>query len=119
MIMTILITFGCADRAPCFADEGIPRWSGKRAADLTADDLIDILEFCTSDAGCRGWTDELVKIAETAPATNVFHPEFLRGYPYRWWCQHYDTGRRQYRHEKGVREFHEAIANGEFQGTAP
>lgn len=68
--------------------EGNTGWSGKHASELSAVDLVAILDFCRAEGGRLGWND--AKNSEcNADLDNPFHPELLGGYPHREWAEHY------------------------------
>jgi hypothetical protein len=97
-----LITYGDANTAPQIFDNarGMQPWSGKRADELTANDLLDILEFCENEAWRKGWNDEQQGIARPERAALVFHPDFLRGWPHVYWVGYYEDGRKDWRAER-------------------
>ena len=102
-----LIIPGDANMAPQFSDNarGTQPWSGKRADKLTANDLIDILEFCEDEAWRQGWNDENQGRADPDAAGRVFHPDFLRGWPHVYWTGYYADGCRDCRTERAAYAF--------------
>lgn len=84
----------CRDRefAPDYITSiGRPAWAGKYVADLSALDLVHILQFCRDEAWRMGWNDKVSNRVDAAHS-NVFHQDFLAGYPYQEWMQHYERG---------------------------
>lgn len=76
-------TRGGANRAPeiFFNHSGSPSWSSKKSTHLTGEEIERILEFASSFAFSEGERDGLRKAQ--FHRWNPFHPNFLRGEPYR------------------------------------
>lgn len=95
-------SYGTPTHAPCFSDNarGTQPWSGKSVQELTAIDLVDMLDFCVEEGARRGWNDEHYQRFDEDEAAMMFHPDFLRGYPYAYWTGWYTRGRESYRVER-------------------
>lgn len=70
---------------------GASPWSGKHVSELTAVDLVAILDFCRSEGGRTGWNDALNGRSDPE-RSSPFHAQLLGGYPYREWIEHYLCG---------------------------
>ncbi|WP_148278632.1 hypothetical protein [Burkholderia sp. KJ006] len=70
---------------------GETRWSGKHVSELTAVDLVVILDFCVNEGGRVGWNDANNGNID-ASRSNPFHPQLLGGYPHREWLESYSRG---------------------------
>lgn len=66
-------------------------WGGKHVSELTALDLVAILEYCNNEASRVGRSDAAVGQTDV-DASNPFHLDLLGGYPYREWANQYIRG---------------------------
>jgi hypothetical protein len=66
-------------------------WGGKHSCELSALDLIALLDFCREEGSRVGWNDAANNRPDVA-ASNSFHPDLLGGYPYREWATYYVQG---------------------------
>ena len=93
------MTMGChterttdpANRTPRFFFNscGYVSWGGKHTDELTAADLVEILEFCRSEAQRQGYNDAKQGFVK---AVNPFDSMLLGGFPCREWADSYDMG---------------------------
>ncbi|SHH55570.1 hypothetical protein [Ferrimonas marina] len=89
--MGILSRTGTADAAPHYSDNhiGEPAWSGA-SSDAFDKTMADQLErFIHSEAHRQGHNDQR---NDRQPAPNLFHPDFLGGWPHRLWHDRYSLG---------------------------
>lgn len=70
-------------------------WSGKHVSELTALDLVALLQFCCEEAPRSGWRDASTGQTDVV-AGNPFHVELLGGFPLREWASHYVQGIRDF-----------------------
>lgn len=90
---------GCA---PTVSDStvGTQPWSGKHQDKLTADDVMDIIEFCRIEAYRRGWNDYLYSRVGV-DESNIFDKRFACGLPHESWKKHYVIGVYESAEQKG------------------
>ncbi|KAA0998625.1 hypothetical protein FVF58_43655 [Paraburkholderia panacisoli] len=70
-------------------------WGGRHVSELTASDLVAVLDFCRHEATRVGWND--ANNGQTdVHRSNPFDPELLGGYPYREWTACYLQGIREH-----------------------
>lgn len=70
---------------------GNTSWSGKHVSELTAMDLVAILQFCRDEASRLGWNDANAGRAD-CKRINPFDARLLGGYPHEEWAAHYKRG---------------------------
>lgn len=66
-------------------------WGGRHASELTALDLVALLDFCREEGSRVGWNAAVNKRTDVN-GSNPFHPELLGGYPYSEWATYYVQG---------------------------
>lgn len=79
---------GTADRAPMYSsnDGGIPRWSEKHVTEFDEELCAELRAFIQREARIRGHNDRRYG---SKPQACIFDPEFLDGWPYRFWQEVY------------------------------
>jgi hypothetical protein len=76
-------------------DGSTESWSGKHEADLTARELLAILQFCKREGAKSGRHDAAKGVLKTEDG-HIFHPHFCDGYPHREWLIAYRKGASDY-----------------------
>ncbi|HHJ3081415.1 TPA: hypothetical protein ACPVZG_005312 [Vibrio parahaemolyticus] len=88
--MSTIGTYGDANRAPehhC-SNFGTPSWSGKHTSEITLEMLHDMKAFIIRETARKANNDAVqgcIGENETPP----FHPDFLKGKPYKYWKECY------------------------------
>ena len=74
----------------CANAVGAASWGGKHVSDLSAEDLVAMLDFCREEAWRQGWNSSIYGRVDLE--YNLFDEELLGGYPYAEWKRSYRRG---------------------------
>lgn len=69
---------------------GEPKWSGKHESEFTYELEADLRDFIEREAIRKGNNDAVARSIDYK--SNMFHPNFLYGWPYRLWAEQYQAG---------------------------